>query len=424
MSISRLIKSERQRKGIKQINLAKGICSVSYLSKIENDNISPNKDVLELLLKRLNITKENVENSNNSKLVASLKNSYKNIIINRIAPELNVEELPEYYFDESHEINVEYCIYLIRILLSKELYSKAEYLLELIDERKVKDEKLLFILMVNKGICLLSNRKIEEALDLFNRAAIICNNASIKEWERADFYYIYALCNISSLNLYRALEYIKISQEYFSKESLFKRSIENTIVEANILKRLGQYRKVEQLFTSALKITQLLKDDKYIGIINQNLGDLYSKKGDHENAIKYYIESLKYKINITDKLIAVLSLIEENEKIENVKEILRWNDYGIKLIDQLTDLNIEAMFYNNCFQINEVIYKSNLSNKILELDLKFFEDFNYYHYGYKYATKIADLLSYDRKYKLSNYYYQIAIKNIIKENIIKGDKEI
>ena len=55
MSIGLIIKYERLKQDIKQTNLAKGICSISYLSKIEHNLVEPNPEIIELLLSRLNI---------------------------------------------------------------------------------------------------------------------------------------------------------------------------------------------------------------------------------------------------------------------------------------------------------------------------------------------------------------------------------
>lgn len=50
-----LIKIHRNKKELSQSQLSKGICAVSYLSKLENGEIEPNEDTLSLLLDRLNI---------------------------------------------------------------------------------------------------------------------------------------------------------------------------------------------------------------------------------------------------------------------------------------------------------------------------------------------------------------------------------
>lgn len=50
-----VIKFERIRQNIKQVQLAKDICTPAYLSKIENNLIVPSEEVRAQLFKRLNV---------------------------------------------------------------------------------------------------------------------------------------------------------------------------------------------------------------------------------------------------------------------------------------------------------------------------------------------------------------------------------
>lgn len=51
-----LIKNERIQQNISQATLCDGICTVSYLSKIENENVVCNDEIYQLLFSALNIT--------------------------------------------------------------------------------------------------------------------------------------------------------------------------------------------------------------------------------------------------------------------------------------------------------------------------------------------------------------------------------
>ncbi|UOQ45319.1 helix-turn-helix domain-containing protein [Halobacillus salinarum] len=56
MGISgRIIKYVRKEKGVTQEWLAEGICSISYLSKVENETLEPSSEILDLLGERLGI---------------------------------------------------------------------------------------------------------------------------------------------------------------------------------------------------------------------------------------------------------------------------------------------------------------------------------------------------------------------------------
>ena len=50
-----VIRTERMKRDWSQEGLCRGICTVSYLSKIEQGKATPSGQVLELLMKRLDI---------------------------------------------------------------------------------------------------------------------------------------------------------------------------------------------------------------------------------------------------------------------------------------------------------------------------------------------------------------------------------
>ena len=55
MKVGHLIRAERIRQEMKQVVLAKGICTPSYLSKIERNLIAPSEEIITLLFNRLGI---------------------------------------------------------------------------------------------------------------------------------------------------------------------------------------------------------------------------------------------------------------------------------------------------------------------------------------------------------------------------------
>jgi transcriptional regulator with XRE-family HTH domain len=62
INLGRLIFLNRIEKGMTQDQLSKSICSVPYLSKLENNKINPSEDILYHLLKRLDIEIDMVQN--------------------------------------------------------------------------------------------------------------------------------------------------------------------------------------------------------------------------------------------------------------------------------------------------------------------------------------------------------------------------
>lgn len=82
-SIGHIIKSERIDQSMKQTTLAKGICSTSYLSKIENSLTVPSEEVVNLLLKKLDIEIDQVSSEKENKVITSLSELYKIGILKR-----------------------------------------------------------------------------------------------------------------------------------------------------------------------------------------------------------------------------------------------------------------------------------------------------------------------------------------------------
>ncbi|MGY3716923.1 helix-turn-helix domain-containing protein [Sutcliffiella cohnii] len=78
MDIGRKIKFFRKEKSISQSTLAHELCSVSYLSKIENNLVIPNVELIENLFNRLQITSFNMFDTQT--LLSQLKNWNYNIL--------------------------------------------------------------------------------------------------------------------------------------------------------------------------------------------------------------------------------------------------------------------------------------------------------------------------------------------------------
>ena len=82
-NIGLLIKMSRIQQNMKQVTLAKGICSTSYLSKIENNQTVPSEDVIKLLIDRLDIDYWSISLEEENQFMNQLLNLYKKSIIER-----------------------------------------------------------------------------------------------------------------------------------------------------------------------------------------------------------------------------------------------------------------------------------------------------------------------------------------------------
>ena len=112
-----LIRRERLARGWSQAGLCKGICAVSYLSKIEQGKASPSDEVVTLLLERLGVSWHTGETSRNAgKLASELFDAFcamDGAQGERLCAEL--DEHPQYIYTDS----------MLDLLLLRGMYRKG-----------------------------------------------------------------------------------------------------------------------------------------------------------------------------------------------------------------------------------------------------------------------------------------------------------
>src|SRR5690625_6786047 len=80
MHIGTIIKIERIKRNMKLESLARGICSVSQLSRIENEQTNPSEEIQQELFNRLEIYIKDPMNQINSDLQEKIDEVYRNCV--------------------------------------------------------------------------------------------------------------------------------------------------------------------------------------------------------------------------------------------------------------------------------------------------------------------------------------------------------
>jgi HTH-type transcriptional regulator, quorum sensing regulator NprR len=422
-NIGRIIKMERINQGIKQIQLAKGICSVSYLSKIENGTVEASADVIQLLLKRLQLNindlKSNFEHS--SVFLDTLMEWYKNITITR-----NKKKAIEYFTrlqSESSKIKLPSAIILFRLFCMRYylLLSEIEKIPEIIEKLNFfKDdfsskEQYYYHKFMGLYYYLLGN--FPESLIFFTKAKDFFNYYVTDDWEKSDTLYMYAL---SAIKLEQTLSCIHAAQEaldLFTKNINYTRSADCYILLGICYKKLGETEKALQSFYSAQQIVEQLNINELKGTILQNLGSLYAKIGETKKALQYYHRSLKHKEGVNEKLITIFSIVKEYSKSKNIDSLKKYIQKGLDLINGLEDTYKEYYFH---FHIYKTMHeqKDEHFEELLKSAIQYFEDIGDHRHAYKYSTLLSTYYFDTWKYKLSSIYMQKANQLLLKkENI-------
>ena len=321
-SIGHIIKSERIYQSMKQTTLAKGICSTSYLSKIENNLTVPSEEVVTFLLKKLNIELDHVSSEKESKVIVSLSELYKIGVLKRDKKFIR-ESLKKFTNQKLHFLKLHnyysYHLYLFRLLLilddeEDNLLSSYNVIVKLIDDM---DEKQKFISNLNLGIYSYLKGNSQVALGRLEMSLNFVNNGINEEWEIADFYNVLSLIYSKCNEFFNAINYASKSLLYYKDNLLFERAIDNYIVIGIAYKEMRKFQEAEKNYDLARKLAIDYKLINYEEVIYQNLGSLHAIQGSHEKAIEFYKLSLKIKeedCNAEGYLLTTLSIIKEYSK--------------------------------------------------------------------------------------------------------------
>ncbi|WP_215190734.1 tetratricopeptide repeat protein [Exiguobacterium sp. s6] len=405
-----LIKVERMRRNMKQSVLARGICSISYLSKIENNQTSPSEEVLELIFERLSLDvplyfdlSEQVE-----KIKVEIRELLKDAILSR-QEENQLRKVKKYIsnpvVNQSKELYITLMVTLARFGMMPG--GDARYITEIgwIEDQLSDEDKVRYMLM--KSLHLFQSTDREEALELLEEINDKLSKTHLPEWEMADMRYIMGGLYYKSTDYLQAIENVRLALSYFQEHFCVERIIECHLIIGLALKRRKRYTDSLTHYEKATRIASATELKSYNGMLYNNMGDIYFLIGDQDKALQYFLKSIDYKIDVKSKLYSVMSLIEVNSDRGDTAGVVEWLCKGYELMGEREDLE-EFIYhfnvYDHCYREYDQL---NLLNS-LKRAVKYFESSDEF-YTNKYALWLARELRENGKYKLSTEYYEKSI---------------
>ncbi|MEH7117078.1 helix-turn-helix domain-containing protein [Neobacillus vireti] len=290
MEFGAMIKYYRTQRGITQTELAKGICSVPHLSKIENNSKEANAETIALLLKRLSISLEEIEEKEEEikHLLRDLSNKINFFLtkdVDAIYQELKYRE---------HLIPFSKHIYIweltkYRYLLFKGLTKEAELQRDLLFKQKKnfsQHESYLFryynaIFLILKG----QPKNADEILDTLYIE-------SDHETTSGEFLYHRALVKSSLEQSGHAIHFGKLALQIYMNQHNFLRILHTLMLLGISYTHSKIYEEAEGCFQHLIRNAELLKEEKMLPQIYHNMGFLQHKMNNDNEALFYYEKSL------------------------------------------------------------------------------------------------------------------------------------
>jgi HTH-type transcriptional regulator, quorum sensing regulator NprR len=417
LTLGQRIKYIRSIKKIKQSELSKGICSISYLSKVENDSLKPSREVESSLLKRLGI--DHQDRGFDQMLSNKVDEWYSGINKEKMnAATAGYHQLKkELSMTKSDILHIKFTIYSLKYFMELGQMDEADATIQSLQQSKyAMTYTLLFHYEYFKGMYHYKMEEYETSLEHLEAAKKYSEFTELTDKERAKLYYFLGLTSGKLNKNEQSIEYTKVSLKISQSLYHFKDCVNGHILLGILYKRsrlfkeaLGEYKKARELskFTDG-------DGDHILHTIHHNLGTLYSYFQKSSLAIEHFKSSLSSKGTDEGHCTTYLSLSKEYYKsgmIEEAEEAFR---KGGQLAQKSENI---SKIVQKEYEMLKNIYDNDLETldrKMIQEILPIFEEGNYTHLISEYLTYIGDRYYESGRYKKSSQYYSLSNKYLSK----------
>jgi tetratricopeptide (TPR) repeat protein len=314
------IKFERKKQEIPQSALAYGVCSISYLSKIENDKINPNPEIVSLICDKLNI--QNIQSDDPRKLIPRFRDDIERLytaikysgeeevvsLFNRIEKDYESLTLPSFYLVKK--------LFSLRIDLLRGLVERSEQTYsEILNLTEYLDP---FSFDFYHRFCGLYNYMLGDlklSLHHYKEAELSLERQDIEE-----VYYQMGL-------VYTKLENISLSTYYTTMALSRYENILNYRLckNCNLLlavnyRKMGENDKALAMYQAILNGLDNNSDEKLKAKVFHNMGLIHNQMEKYIEAVKYYKKSISYKGESGDPSNTLYLLAKTHLHLEEYRE--------------------------------------------------------------------------------------------------------
>jgi HTH-type transcriptional regulator, quorum sensing regulator NprR len=409
MSIGKVIYYHRRKQNKTQEQLCQGICSVTHLSKIENNAKEANPKTLQLLCERLQISIE--EENKKSELVRHKLDEFYETM------ERLHQEKAALLFTELQECK-EY-VHCTDMIYLYELYMLRYYLL-LHDFPRFEESSRGIHKYISKfspfeayvwdllqAIYYGKKEQFPQALLFLSRAE---NKADDYRAKISEYYYFRSalhghLCHYS-LSIHYAYKALHVFQQ---TNNLLRMVHVKMILGVNFI-YIGEYAKGKEMLVHILSDAEMLQDTETKALSLHNLGFLYYRQGNIEESLHYYSQALQYKEKNTASYYITVSYLAEAliSFSQNEKAAALLSEVLDSLHDQKSPRYIELKI----LYLEAAGTKKALIHYLIKHGLPIIEQHINIDRGIKYLQMITDYYEENQDYVSANHYLHISNQHL------------
>jgi HTH-type transcriptional regulator, quorum sensing regulator NprR len=309
MEFGPLIKYYRTQRGITQKELASGICSVPHLSKIENNSKDANEETISLLLKRLAINYNDIEEKEEQirNLLKKLESSINFYLREEVQETYQELKELEHIIPYSNHMYL-YELYKYRTLLFIGNRQEAEKQKDLLSKQKKnfsQHENYLF--RYYNAVSLIIKGQFQMADEIFEVLYLENNSESTN----GEFLYHWAFVKGSLDQSGYAIHYGRLALQIFMNQHNFYRILHTLMLLGINYTHSTIYEEALVCFQHLIRNAELLKEEKMLAQIYHNMGYLQNKMDNDKEALSYFEKSLALQPKNTYHYLVTLYTIAE-----------------------------------------------------------------------------------------------------------------
>lgn len=408
MDIGAIIQFYRTKNGLTQKDLANGVCSISYLSKIESGVILPKQDTIELIFERLNMDYDKLTSYDEETIHKQVDLLYKYITEQRLdeAKEV-VDELQE-VITPFHEPYVQYYFelihfyYLVTINPTEKFKTNLQELLRL--ENHFESEKLFYFYKI-VGFYFNCHLNAKKANGYFHKAVNILEENNLKDPE---IYYLLALSYMGMQKPIYSNYYVGIALEQYANDLKYRKVTDcYHLLGINYL-NLGAYDISETYFNQVLKSKPMGDSPKVRSRATHNLSILHYRRGELDQSLKLLHEALENHTHLYDIVHSTLIIAKiyfEQGEMKLAEEFLI---KGEELLKGTNLTKVRHRFYILRHQIYKQTHDENFIERCEKVILPHYQTIGETGLMKELLQLLAEVFTEKQDYeKAINYYKQL-----------------
>jgi HTH-type transcriptional regulator, quorum sensing regulator NprR len=407
------LRYKRKKLGWTQEKVCEGICSVTYLSKIETGKVVPNEEIFLLLCERLNICPSDIDQFPTDELEELFDQIYEAIECRKIekAKKLVDEIKPfESFIELEPELYLSYILLMYYFYLTIGNFHKAHfYMTNLMDNKEhlSTEQKLMF--QYFRGVHLCIDQQYEKGLSFLLAVEKTLVKQGIKY---GNLYFHLAMAYSFLQNSIMAVYYAQTALKLYDETTNYLRSLDCKMILGINYARTKNFHAAEKEYRQILDLATTLQMDDILARVYHNLGFMYFEKKWYQEAEKMFKESIQYREeHHKQRIWTTLYLIDlyiEQQRFEDANTYLQQLRHHHAIQEMEIEIEYRVKRMNYLQQPDKGTFEEAYIDFVTTNYLPYIEKINEHKKRTFLLTELGNYFYKKRKYKLAADYFRLV----------------